>query len=204
MSKLTIGKMANLYGLARTTLYDRIKAGTISYEINNSGQKVIDLSEMLRIYGEPDHYKKENNQEAISLNTKNEKSTVDTNINSNAEIISIYKEQIEMLKHQQSIFEQREQQAIAREMQALEREKSYLEMFNELKDEIKTLKLVLDYKDSQNKNNVSPTEKDSVSLTSIHTESDSQNSNVSHHISEIKTQPKERGFLSKIFFPNKQ
>jgi len=53
MAKLTIGRMANLYGLHRSTLHEAVAKGRITAGLDGKGQKVIDLSEMIRVYGEP-------------------------------------------------------------------------------------------------------------------------------------------------------
>lgn len=45
--------MAKLYGLHRSSLYQAVDEGRVSVEVNGKGQKVIDLSEMIRVYGEP-------------------------------------------------------------------------------------------------------------------------------------------------------
>lgn len=53
MSKLTLGRMAKLYGLHRSTLYEAVDKGRVSAGFNGKGQRVIDLAEMIRVYGEP-------------------------------------------------------------------------------------------------------------------------------------------------------
>jgi hypothetical protein len=45
--------MANLYGLHRSTLYEAVGKGRVTAEVNGKGQKIIELSEMIRVYGEP-------------------------------------------------------------------------------------------------------------------------------------------------------
>ena len=45
--------MAKLYGLHRSSLYQAVDEGRVSVEVDGKGQKVIDLSEMIRVYGEP-------------------------------------------------------------------------------------------------------------------------------------------------------
>ena len=52
MQKLTIGRMAKLYGLHRSTLYEAVSKGRVSTGFDGKGQRVIDLSEMIRVYGE--------------------------------------------------------------------------------------------------------------------------------------------------------
>lgn len=50
---MTIGRMAKLYGLHRSTLYEAVDKGRVSAGVDGKGQRVIDLSEMIRVYGEP-------------------------------------------------------------------------------------------------------------------------------------------------------
>lgn len=45
--------MAKLYGLHRSTLYEAVDKGRVTASVNGKGQKVLDLSEMIRVYGEP-------------------------------------------------------------------------------------------------------------------------------------------------------
>jgi HAMP domain-containing protein len=53
MPALTIGRMAKLYGLHRSTLYEAVEKGRVSTGFDGKGQRTIDLSEMIRVYGEP-------------------------------------------------------------------------------------------------------------------------------------------------------
>lgn len=53
MAKLTLGRMAKLYGLHRSSLYEAVAKGRVSTSFDGKGQQVIDLSEMIRVYGEP-------------------------------------------------------------------------------------------------------------------------------------------------------
>lgn len=53
MSKLTLGRMAKLYGLHRSSLYEAVEKGRVSSGFDGKGQRVVDLSEMIRVYGEP-------------------------------------------------------------------------------------------------------------------------------------------------------
>lgn len=53
MPELTIGRMAKLYGLHRSTLYEAVDKGRVTAGFNGKGQRIINLSEMIRVYGEP-------------------------------------------------------------------------------------------------------------------------------------------------------
>ena len=51
MAKLNITQAAKATGVARVTIQRHIKRGKLSCEVIGSGQKVIDTSELLRVYG---------------------------------------------------------------------------------------------------------------------------------------------------------
>lgn len=53
MPTLTIGRMAKLYGLHRSTLHEAVAKGRVTAGLDGKGQRVIDLAEMIRVYGEP-------------------------------------------------------------------------------------------------------------------------------------------------------
>jgi len=50
MGKLNISQASQLAGVTRKTLYSHIKQGRISVETDKSGNRVIDKSEILRVY----------------------------------------------------------------------------------------------------------------------------------------------------------
>ena len=53
MPKLSISESARRAGVARSTLYEYyIKPGKISVEVDGRGNKVIDVAELLRVFGE--------------------------------------------------------------------------------------------------------------------------------------------------------
>lgn len=52
MAKLNLGQAAKAAGIARGTLYNHIHQGKISCELDQKGDKVIDTSELIRVYGE--------------------------------------------------------------------------------------------------------------------------------------------------------
>jgi len=115
MSKLTVSQLSKKYGIARTSIYDRMNNGTISYEIDDKNRKVIDLSEMQRVYGTPD-----------SKATSKPNSTETDNTT-----IELYKQLIDELR-------QDKQDAKTRE------ERMYKEV-ESLKDKIDNLTLALGY-----------------------------------------------------------
>ena len=88
MPKFTVAELAKKYGIARTSIYDRMKNGSISYEIDAKNRKVIDFS----VYGTPD-------SKAYSQpdSTQTDSTTIE-----------LYKQLIEELRHDKSVAEERE------------------------------------------------------------------------------------------------
>ncbi|HDI1579787.1 TPA: hypothetical protein PVK60_003800 [Acinetobacter baumannii] len=115
MPKFTVAELAKKYGIARTSIYDRMKNGSISYEIDAKNRKVIDLSEMQRVYGTPD------SQADSKPDSKETDNTT----------VELYKQLIEELRHDKSVAEERER-------------RMYKEI-EQLKDKIDNLTLALGY-----------------------------------------------------------
>ena len=115
MPKFTVAELAKKYGIARTSIYDRMKNGSISYEIDSKNRKVIDFSEMQRVYGTP------NSQADSKPDSKETDNT----------IVELYKQLIEELRHDKSVAEERER-------------RMYKEI-EQLKDKIDNLTLALGY-----------------------------------------------------------
>ena len=115
MPKFTVAELAKQYGIARTSIYDRMKNGSISYEIDAKNRKVIDFSEMQRVYGTPD-----NKAYSQPDSTQTDNTTVE-----------LYKQLIEELRHDKSVAEERER-------------RMYKEI-EQLKDKIDNLTLALGY-----------------------------------------------------------
>lgn len=51
--RMTISAAARLYGIHRATLHRHIKAGRLSCVFDPDGSRALDLSELIRCYGEP-------------------------------------------------------------------------------------------------------------------------------------------------------
>lgn len=115
MPKFTVAELAKKYGIARTSIYDRMKNGSISYEIDSKNRKVIDFSEMQRVYGTPDSKAYSQPDSPKTDNTT----------------IELYKQLIEELRHDKLVSEERER-------------RMYKEI-DQLKDKIDNLTLVLGY-----------------------------------------------------------
>ena len=193
MAKLTISKMANLYGLSRGALYDKVSKGILTATLNEQGQKVIDMVDMIVLYGEA----KTDKAVQIEQQPTVQNSSIKTELDS----IELYKKMLEMSENARLKAEQREDR-----------------LFNEisnLREEIKELKLVLGYTPPIQKENVEqqPTVQNSSikqqDYTELNNKKDSSNSvktpnkQSDIHINKIiEEEPEKRGFWSKFFLPN--
>ncbi|MNF50726.1 hypothetical protein D3C84_320280 [compost metagenome] len=50
--EITLGRMAKLYGLHRSTLYEAVSKSLVSAGFDGKGLRVIDRAEMIRRYGD--------------------------------------------------------------------------------------------------------------------------------------------------------
>jgi hypothetical protein len=193
MAKLTISKMANLYGLSRGALYDKVSKGILSATLNEQGQKVIDMVDMIVLYGEA------KTDKAIQI--EQQPTVQNSSIQTELDSIELYKKMLEMSENARLKAEQREDR-----------------LFNEissLREEIKELKLVLGYTPNTKKENIEqqPTVQNSSieqqDYTELNSKKDSSNSvktqNKQSNIQInkiIEEEPEKRGFWSRFFLPN--
>jgi hypothetical protein len=193
MAKLTISKMANLYGLSRGALYDKVSKGILTATLNEQGQKVIDMVDMIVLYGEAKIDK--------TVQVEQQPTIQNSSIQTELDSIELYKKMLEMSENARLKAEQREDR-----------------LFNEisnLREEIKELKLVLGYTPPIQKENVEqqPTVQNSSikqqDYTELNNKKDSSNSvktpnkQSDIHINKIiEEEPEKRGFWSRFFLPN--
>ena len=103
MKKLSVSELAKLYGYSRQAIYAHINKGNLS----KGSDGLIDFTEALRVFGEPQ--KKE------------------TSVNQSQSINSQNLTEVDLLKRQVDILEKQLNQAVLRENQSLERESFYQE-----------------------------------------------------------------------------
>lgn len=53
MPAFTLGRIAKLYGLHRSTVYEAVAKGRVSAGLDRNGQRVVELAEAIRVWGEP-------------------------------------------------------------------------------------------------------------------------------------------------------
>lgn len=69
MPIITISEAAKLFNVPRTTLYRKIKNGDISAQQGHDGKSGVDVSEMVRVFGEPFGKKQWNTTDSAMVQT---------------------------------------------------------------------------------------------------------------------------------------
>ncbi|MEO1263599.1 MAG: hypothetical protein AAFZ15_32605 [Bacteroidota bacterium] len=94
--KLSITKAAELAGVSRTTLYNDINSGKLSYDIQGKKRKVIDVAELERVYGTLEQ--PENTESSKTVNPE-QKLTTYTSMSSETEL-EVLKEKLSTLENE--------------------------------------------------------------------------------------------------------
>ncbi|NHC05042.1 DNA-binding protein [Acinetobacter sp. 187] len=177
MKKLSVSELAKLYGYSRQAIYAHINKGNLS----KGADGLIDFTEALRVFGEPQ--KKEQ--------IVNQSKSIDSQ---NLTEIDILKRQVDMLERQLN-------QAISRENQSLERETFYREQIEAMQRLLEAPKVPkmeepAPVAPSQETVTASPSES-----TILKTEIEGQTKRIP--VPEpVEETPKKRGLLSRFFLPN--
>ena len=180
MKALSVIELAELYGMNRQSIYKRINKGDLS---KNSDGK-IDLSEAIRVFGEPSN-KKSNVTTLQSTSVQKE-----TEVDMLKQQVDILKKQLE-LAHEREIF-QREQLA-AKDTQ--------IEAIQRLLEAPKTnMTTFTDQKPSQDiAMDPQPEPKPKNDEVAIPEQTENKRIPVPEH---VEPEPEKRGFLSRFFLPN--
>jgi predicted DNA-binding protein YlxM (UPF0122 family) len=176
MKKLSVSELAKLYGYSRQAIYAHINKGNLS----KGSDGLIDFSEALRVFGEPQK-KEDTVNQSQSINSQN-------------------LTEVDLLKRQVDILEKQLNQAIQRENQSLERESFYQEQIEAMQRLLEAPKTNMttftDQKPSQDvaTDPRSEPEPKHDGLTTP----ESKRIPIPEH---VEPEPKKRGFLSRFFLP---
>ena len=183
MKKLSVSELAKLYGYSRQAIYAHINKGNLS----KGSDGLIDFSEALRVFGEPQ----------VKTST----------VNQNQSINSQNLTEVDMLKRQVDMLEKQLNQSLLRENQSIERESFYQEQIEAMqrlleapKPHMTTFTDQEPVQRSMAKANPKPDipEPKHDGLTT-----DSQKENKRIPVPEhVEPEPPKRGFLSRFFLPN--
>ena len=169
MKSLSVIELSKLYGINRQTIYNHINKGILS---KNSDNK-IDLSEAIRVFGEP--AKKQDVKEPVKIDSPN-----------SAEVL-LLRQQIDMLKNQLDDAKDREsfyQNQIETMQRLLEAPKPNMTTFTDQESQPSTAKV-----------NSKPADTKEPKYDGL-TTPETKRIPVPQHIEDV---PKKRGFLSRFF-----
>ena len=180
MKKLSVSELAKLYGYSRQAIYAHINKGNLS----KGSDGLIDFSEALRVFGEPQ--KK------------------DTTVNQNQSINSQNLTEVDLLKRQVDLLEKQLNQAVQRENQSLERESFYQEQIEAMQRLLEAPKAnMTTFTDQeQPQSNAAQVQPGPSSDDTKHeglTTAEPKRIPVPEH---VEPEPEKRGFLSRFFLPN--
>ncbi|WP_026057469.1 plasmid replication DNA-binding protein [Acinetobacter sp. TG19627] len=176
MKKLSVSELAKLYGYSRQAIYAHINKGNLS----KGSDGLIDFSEALRVFGEP----QKNN------------STVNQSQSTNSQNLT----EVDLLKRQVDILEKQLNQAVQRENQSLERESFYQEQIEAMQRLLEAPKANMNTFTDQKSNQDIATdprlepEPNYDGLTTL----ENKRIPVPEHVEQ---EPEKRGFWSRFFRP---
>ena len=176
MKKLSVSELAKLYVYSRQAIYAHINKGNLS----KGSDGLIDFSEALRVFGEP----QKNN------------STVNQSQSTNSQNLT----EVDLLKRQVEILEKQLNQAVQRENQSLERESFYQEQIEAMQRLLEAPKAnMTTFTDQKSNQDIATdprleSEPNYDGLTTL----ENKRIPVPEHIEQ---EPEKRGFWSRFFRP---
>ena len=176
MKKLSVSELAKLYGYSRQAIYAHINKGNLS----KGSDGLIDFSEALRVFGEP----QKNN------------STVNQSQSTNSQNLT----EVDLLKRQVEILEKQLNQAVQRENQSLERESFYQEQIEAVQRLLEAPKAnMTTFTDQKSNQDIATdprleSEPNYDGLTTL----ENKRIPVPEHVEQ---EPEKRGFWSRFFRP---
>ncbi len=179
MKKLSVSELAKLYGYSRQAIYAHINKGNLS----KGSDGLIDFSEALRVFGEP----QKNN------------STVNQSQSTNSQNLT----EVDLLKRQVDILEKQLNQAIQRENQSLERESFYQEQIEAMQRLLEAPKAnMTTFTDQSFKQDIATDPRPEPELKHDGLTTPEQTENKRIPVPEhVEQEPEKRGFWSRFFRP---
>jgi predicted DNA-binding protein YlxM (UPF0122 family) len=176
MKKLSVSELAKLYGYSRQAIYAHINKGNLS----KGSDGLIDFSEALRVFGEP----QKNN------------STVNQSQSTNSQNLT----EVDLLKRQVEILEKQLNQAVQRENQSLERESFYQEQIEAMQRLLEAPKANMTTFTDQKSNQDIATDPRLESEPNYDGLTTLENKRIPVP-EQVEQEPEKRGFWSRFFRP---
>ncbi|MCK0922466.1 plasmid replication DNA-binding protein [Acinetobacter pittii] len=178
MKKLSVSELAKLYGYSRQAIYAHINKGNLS----KGSDGLIDFSEALRVFGEPQK-KEDTVNQSQSINSQN-------------------LTEVDLLKRQVDILEKQLNQAIQRENQSLERESFYQEQIEAMQRLLEAPKAnMTTFTDQSFKQDIATDPRSELAPNYDELTTPQQDNKRIPIPEHVESEPKKRGFLSRFFLP---
>ena len=178
MKKLSVSELAKLYGYSRQAIYAHINKGNLS----KGSDGLIDFSEALRVFGEP--------QNKI-FNVNQSQSTNSQNLT-----------EVDLLKRQVDILEKQLNQALLRENQSLERESFYQEQIEAMQRLLEAPKPHIPTSIDPEPTQAEPMTEEKVEVIAMPQKEPDTSENKRIPVPEqVEQEPEKRGFWSRFFRP---
>ena len=179
MKKLSVSELAKLYGFSRQAIYAHINKGNLS----KGSDGLIDFSEAIRVFGEPQ--------------------MKEPFVKQSQSIDSQQLTEVDMLKRQVDMLEKQLNQALLRENQSLERESFYQEQIEAMQRLLEAPKAHMTTFTDQNpaQPTASPADPEPEPVTSNGEVTTPEQSKRYPVPEQVEAQPEPRGFWSRFFKP---
>ncbi|MFH7055332.1 plasmid replication DNA-binding protein [Acinetobacter johnsonii] len=179
MKKLSVSELAKLYGYSRQAIYAHINKGNLS----KGSDGLIDFSEALRVFGEP----------------QNKTSNVNQSQSTNSQNLT----EVDLLKRQVDILEKQLNQALLRENQSLERESFYQEQIEAMQRLLEAPKPHIPTSIDPEPIQAEPmTEEREEVIAMSQKEPDTTENKRIPVPEQVEPEQPKRGWLSRFFLPN--
>jgi predicted DNA-binding protein YlxM (UPF0122 family) len=178
MKKLSVSELAKLYGYSRQAIYAHINKGNLS----KGSDGLIDFSEALRVFGEP----------------QNKTSNVNQSQSTNSQNLT----EVDLLKRQVDILEKQLNQALLRENQSLERESFYQEQIEAMQRLLEAPKPHIPMSVDPDPTQAEPMTEEKVEVIAMPQKEPDTTENKRIPVPEqVEQEPEKRGFWSRFFRP---
>ena len=180
MKKLSVSELAKLYGYSRQAVYAHINKGNLS----KGSDGLIDFSEALRVFGEPQ----------VKTSTVNQSQSI------NSQNLT----EVDMLKRQVDMLEKQLNQSLLRENQSIERESFYQEQIEAMQRLLEAPKAnITTFTDQKSSQDIATDPRPEPEPKDEGLTTPDQKENKRIPVPElVEPEPPKRGFLSRFFLPN--
>ena len=175
MKKLSVSELAKLYGFSRQAIYAHINKGNLS----KGSDGLIDFSEAIRVFGEPQ--------------------AKESSVNQSQSIDCQQLTEVDMLKRQVDMLEKQLNQALLRENQSLERESFYQEQIEAMQRLLEAPKTnMTTFTDQNPAQPIAYPAEPATSNGEVTTPEQPKRYPVPE---QVEAEPEQRGFWSRFFKP---